>query len=96
MALLLEAPFGPEFGPRRGLAVDEAEGGVVVGRGGEGVVEGEIEGGVGGVFRAGGVVEVASPIGDSAELVGAREWGVGDVDGEVGGGLIDNENRGSE
>lgn len=35
LSLLLEAPFGPEFGPRWGLAVDEAEGGVVVGVGGE-------------------------------------------------------------
>jgi len=83
LALLLEAPLGAEFGARRGLSVDEAEGGVVVGGGGEGVVVGEVEDGIGGVLGAGRIVEVAGPVGDAAQFVGAGEGGEGDVQREV-------------
>lgn len=83
MIVLIEPPLGPELGPGRGLAVDETEGCVVVG--GERVVAGEIEGrvvGIDSVVPRVGVV--ASEIGDSAEFVGAREGGEGDVAWVVG------------
>ena len=92
LARLLEAPLGTKFGARRGLGVDEAEGGVVVGGCGEGVVVREVKDGVRRVLGAGRVVEVASPVGDAAQFVGAGEGGEGDVQREVdvaaGGGAV--------
>ena len=88
LALLLEPPLRAELGLRGRLAIDETEGGVVIGGAGgrEGVVVGEIEDGIGRVLGAVlvGVVEVgASPVGDTAKLIGTGERGEGDVDREV-------------
>ena len=76
LALLREAPLGTKFGARRGLGVDEVEGVVVV-------VVREVKDGVSGVLGAGRVVEVAGPVGDAAQFVGAGEGGEGDVQREV-------------
>lgn len=91
--VLVEAPLGAKLGARRGLAVNETERVVVgVGRQREGVVGGEVEDGVGGVLVVGSarlvVVNVAGPIGDPTQLLGAREGSEGDVlrEGVRGGG----------
>lgn len=75
----MEAPLGVEHGAGRGFFVNEEDGVVVIARGG--VVEGKVkdtdnEVGVGG---AGRVVEVASPVGDAAKLVGVGEGREKDV-----------------
>ena len=70
------------------LAIDETEGGVVIGGvgGREGVVVGEVKDGIGRVL---GVVLVlvvkvgAGLVGDTAKLIRAGERGKGDVDGEI-------------
>ena len=88
LALLLEPPLGAELGLRWRLAVDETEGGVVIGGAGgrEGVVVGEVEDGIGRVLVAVLVLVVevgAGPVGDTAKLIGAGERGEGDVDREI-------------
>ncbi|KAI8026674.1 IAA-alanine resistance protein 1 [Camellia lanceoleosa] len=61
VALLLELPFRAEARARKWLAIDEAEGGVVVGSGAaaEGIIAGEIEDGVGEMGGVAGRVVVA-------------------------------------
>jgi hypothetical protein len=90
LKLALEAPFRAKFGTGRGFTVNETERGVVFGEVREGRVGGEIESSIGGVFRSVRVVvvvvEVPSPIGDSAEFVGTGERSEGDV-GVIGGGF---------
>jgi len=83
LTLLLETPLRAKFGARRRLAVDEAERGVVFGGGGEGVVVGEVKDGVGGVLRAGRVVEIAGPVRDAAQFVRTGEGGEWDVERKV-------------
>jgi len=89
LKLALEAPFRAEFGTGRGFTVNETERGVVFGEVREGRVGGEIEGGIGRVFRSVRVVvvvEIPSPIGDTAEFVGTGERSEGNV-GVIGGGF---------
>jgi len=74
--VVVEAPLWAKLRARRRLAIDQAEGGVFVGRkcGGEGVVAGEVENGLRRVVPPRSVrwiVKVASPVSDAAELVGA-------------------------
>ena len=70
------------------LAIDETEGGVVIGGvgGREGVVVGEVKDGIGRVLRVVLVLVVkvgAGLVGDMTKLIRAGERGKGDVDGEI-------------
>jgi hypothetical protein len=65
LSLLLVTPFGTEFRTRWWFTVDETEGIVVIGGSREGIVESEIESGIGGVSGSVLVVEITGPIGDS-------------------------------
>lgn len=89
VSVVLKPPFRTEFGAWWRLAVDEAEGGIVVSveAAGEGIISGEIEGGVGGAVAVVGAVRVvvvgSGPIGNTAKFFGAGERGEGDVGGVV-------------
>lgn len=89
VVVVVETPFWAEFRARRGFTVDQTEGGVFVGgeSSGEGIVAGKVENSVVEIVVATVrvVVEVASPIGDSAEFFGAGKGGERDVDGNGGG-----------
>jgi hypothetical protein len=91
--VLVKPPLGSKLRPWRWLPVNETKSGVVVSARGEGIIGSEVEDGVGcSAFAAtttaltGAGVKNASEISDSAELFGAREGSVGDVERECGGG----------